>query len=330
MAEYDVFISYRREDSSDRANLIRSYLSDNFQSERIFLDTHEIHEGPFPEYIDSALKSSTYFVVLISRCSFSNRKNGDDIDYYYEEIKRALSYNLTIIPVIYDNIDLNSFDIPKDCIKIKSQNAILSHSDDPLSLKRKLLDFTKVRNRKLKDWIAFPLAIISIYFVVSLLSAIGMYIYDNYFRSYDSAVEVAAEHVFENEGIFYYPISDNMLISYAPDSGKISNLINESPSGNSICVSEDNVYKIGFWSTVTGLVYQLIKSKYKPHNGKQYLAYIGAVVAVVAGIGLGCTLEQMAFPTYRNRIICKYIEEPSFWKDLVKIKYSRINSQFYY
>lgn len=330
MAKYDVFISYRREDSSDRANLIRSYLSENFQTEKIFLDTHEIHEGSFPEYIDAALQTSKYFVVIISESSFSEKINSEGIDYYFEEIKRALSYNLTIIPVIYDKINLNSLKIPENLDDIRLQNAIISHSDDPLSLKRKLLDFTKIKDHQIKDWIAFPLAIISIYLIVSLLSAIGMYVYDNYFTSYDYAVEVASEHVFENNGVFYYPLSENKLISYVPDTGEVSIVINDRPSGSSIVIKNGDVYKIGFWSTATGLLYQLVKSKYKPHNGKQYLAYIGAGIAIVAGVGLGCTLEQMVFPTYRNKVICKYIEQPTFWKDIIKIKYSRNNKELYY
>lgn len=327
---YDVFISYRREDSSDRANLIRSHLSENFQTEKIFLDTHETHEGPFPEYIDSALQSSRYFVVIISKTSFFDRKNKKGMDYYYEEIKRALKYNLKIIPVIYDNINLNSLDIPEDLDDIRLQNAIISHSDDPLSLKRKLLDFTKKKNHNLKDWIAFPLAVILIYLIVSLLSAVGMYVYDNYFISYDHAVEVASEHVFEDNGIFYYPISDNKLISYSPDPGEVGEVISDKSSSISIVIKNEDVYKVGFWSTATGLMYQLVKSKYKPHNGKQYLAYIGAGIAIVAGVGLGFTVEQMVFPTYRNRVICKYIEQPTFWKDIIIMKYSHINNEFYY
>ena len=325
--QYDVFISYRRSDSADRATLIRSYLTEWFDDNRIFLDTHEIHQGPFPDYIEEALSTSKYFVLLVSENSFSKKVDSNEIDYYYEEIRRAINKNLTIIPVLYDDIDINAIAFPNDLKSLKLQNSIIAHAEDPLALKNKLHEFTKKRTTSLKDWIAFPLAVISIYLVVSLLSGIGMYVYDNNFTSYEDAVAEAADHVCEQNGVFYYPISHNTFVSYNPENSDITKISMSRDNAHSISISENAAFKVGFWSTAVAWIYQIMKSKYKPHNGKQYLAYIGAAVAVVAGVGLGCTVERMIFPRYRTKIIRDNIEKLSFWQNVINYKYSSVNRQ---
>ena len=57
--QYDVFISYRRSDSTERAHLVKEILkSKGYDENRIFLDTHNLHEGEFPENIQNALVNS--------------------------------------------------------------------------------------------------------------------------------------------------------------------------------------------------------------------------------------------------------------------------------
>ncbi|MCM1503095.1 MAG: toll/interleukin-1 receptor domain-containing protein [Bacteroidales bacterium] len=329
MAIYDVFISYRRVDSTDRANLIRLYLSEWFDNDRVFLDIHEIHEGPFPSYIEDALSTSKYFIVLISKSSFVEKNESKKMDYYLEEIRMAINNNLKIIPILYDGIDINRICLPAELSSLKLKNAIVAHTDDPQSLKTKLHTFTKKKETGIKEWLAFPLAVISIYLIVGFLSGLGMYIYDNYLSSYDKAVEIAAEHVFEREGIFYYPISDKELVCYNSKTEYVNVIMNCSEGSNAIIIKDSDLYKVGFWSTATTLVYHVVKSKYKPHNGKQYFAYIGAIVAVVAGTGLGCTIEQMIFPSYRNKIISTEILKSSFWEDVISRRYSHTEQYLY-
>lgn len=327
--EYDVFISYRRSDSTDRANLIRAYLTENFNPERIFLDTHEIHDGPFPDYIDNALSTAKYFVLIVSKDSF-RQNNAGQTDFYIEEIKRAIAKGLKIIPVLYDGVELDKLDLPETLNSLKIQNGITAHSDDPKSLKNRLLEFTQKNNtHNLRDWIVFPLAVVSIYLVVSLIAGIGMYMYDRFFTSYDDAVEIASSHLLSKEGKFYYPIDKNLLICYNPETKVIDKIPIGASSGITINLDENSVFKIGFWSTATALVYQVMKMKYKPHNGKQYLAYLGAAVAMVAGVGLGCTIERMIFPLYQTHEIEINKDNPSFWQDVVNRKYLMTNSELY-
>lgn len=53
---YKAFISYRRSDSSERAQLVKlAIMEQGYEENDIFLDLHSIHEGEFPQHIKEAL-----------------------------------------------------------------------------------------------------------------------------------------------------------------------------------------------------------------------------------------------------------------------------------
>lgn len=326
---YKVFISYRRIDCSERATLIRTYLSEWFDEENIFLDTQEIHDGEFPTCIENALNTAQIFVLLISKNSFNiSKQPAEKNDFYYEEIRRAIAKGIKIIPIVYDNINYNNIEFPKGMESLEFQNAIYSHTDDPNGLKNRLYEFTRKKQRTIKDWLALPLAIITVYLVVTLISFIGMYLYDHFSTSYEDAVEIASEHIIKNDDTFLYHIAENRYVFYNPRSKEI----NESTKNDesvSIALSEKTLYKIGIFTIADILLYKMVKSKYKPHSGKQYLAYIGIAVSIVAGVGLGCALEQMVFPQYRVKKIRDNIYNPEFWQDVIKCKYQKSNRHIY-
>ena len=136
---YKVFISYRRIDCSERATLIRTYLSEWFDEENIFLDTQEIHDEAFPTCIENALNTAQIFVLLISKNSFNiSKQPAEKNDFYYEEIRRAIAKGIKIIPIVYDNINYNNIEFPKGMESLEFQNAIYSHTDDPNGLKNRL------------------------------------------------------------------------------------------------------------------------------------------------------------------------------------------------
>jgi hypothetical protein len=84
----------------------------------------------------------------------------------------------------------------------------------------------------------------------------------------------------------------------------------------------EQVYSIGFWSVAVGLAYEITKSKVKPHSGKAYITYIATGVAVIAGIGLGCTLERVLFPVQYSTPIANNLNEKSFWQEVIRKKHS--------
>lgn len=327
---YKVFISYRRSDCAERAMLIYSHLLNWYAEECIFLDTQEIHEGSFPVYIEEALNSAETLVLLISKDSFNSvTRPTEKIDFYYEEIKRAITKGIKIIPIVYDNINYDDIEFPEGMETLRILNAIYSHTDDPNGLKNRLYEFTCKRQKSIKDWIAFPLAIITIYIAVSLISGIGMYLYDRFTTSYEDAVEIASEHIIMNEDTFIYPIAEDRLIIYTPKTKEIKDISTANDENISIILPHESIYKIGFWSTTTALFYKIVKSRYKPHNSKQYLAYVGIAVSIISGVGLGCTVEQIIFPQHRVKMIEDNIYNPVFWQDVINRKYMKFNRHIY-
>lgn len=321
---YDVFISYRRSDSTDRAHLVKEILkSKGYDENRIFLDTHSLHEGDFPENIQKALTNSKAFVLLISKNSIAETKvdnNSASTDYYYEEIRHALTLKLKFIPVLFDNLKIETLDFPED---IKKQRIFLKNSIEynPDTFNEKLAVFLQ-EQKKWRDLFVVPTVILTIYAIITLLSGIGMYIYNNLFLSRDTQLETVVNNMVVEEGICYYQLPIE-VVCYDIKKDSISHLeFGGIPAIINAQFSTEQLYSIGFWSVAVGLAYEITKSKVKPHGGKAYIAYIATGVAVIAGIGLGCTLERMLFPVQYSKPIVRSLDDNAFWKEVIRRKYS--------
>lgn len=120
---YDVFISYRRKGGAEKAQLIKSELRQRgIPDERIFLDTHSLHEGNFEEKIRKAISVSQNIIVIISQGCFDEVRQ---TDYWYLEIREALNQGKNVIPVLFDNISsFSNLNIPDDIISLKEKNCI--------------------------------------------------------------------------------------------------------------------------------------------------------------------------------------------------------------
>lgn len=120
---FDVFISYRRKGGSEQAQLVKSELRQRgIAEERIFLDTHNLHEGDFRSKIKTAIGQSRNVVVIISQGCFDEVR---ETDYWYMEIREAMSQGKHIIPVLFDSItSLDVLEIPKELDELKVRNYI--------------------------------------------------------------------------------------------------------------------------------------------------------------------------------------------------------------
>ena len=120
---FDVFISYRRNGGSEKAQLVKSELQQRGVSEnRIFLDTHSLHEGNFREKIKNAISESQNVIVIISQGCFDQVRQ---TDYWYLEIREALSQGKNIIPILFDKItSLSDLNIPEDMTILKEKNYV--------------------------------------------------------------------------------------------------------------------------------------------------------------------------------------------------------------
>ena len=85
---YDIFVSYRRKGGSEKAQLVKSEMQlRGIPDERIFLDTHSLHEGDFVSKIKTAVEESKNVVLIVSEGCFDEVR---ETDFWYMEIKEAL------------------------------------------------------------------------------------------------------------------------------------------------------------------------------------------------------------------------------------------------
>lgn len=210
--KYDVFISYRRSDSTERAQLIREMLKGKgYDEKRIFLDVHSIHEGEFPDRIKQALADSKAFVLLISNDSFHGEC--DTIDYYYEEIKQALSQKIKFVPILFDGIKIDEIDIPDEMRDrhLNLKNSISYHPEYKEGFENRMCEFL-IEKHHFRDLLVVPTVIITVYAILTFLSGLGLYIHDNYCLSHDSQVEIAAKATGVKDGVYYYPLPEGVYI----------------------------------------------------------------------------------------------------------------------
>lgn len=153
---YNVFISYRKK-SSVNADLIRKSIAEStaYSLENIFLDKHSIGPELFDDKIKCAIASSNCIVLLVTKDCFKTKDHSEE-DWFYEEIRTAISLGKKIIPVLFDKIDslseasilddLNKILTPHEVdIIIKSQSVPYS-TDFPDASITKLVHFIEEAN----------------------------------------------------------------------------------------------------------------------------------------------------------------------------------------
>lgn len=121
--QYDIFVSYRRKGGSEKAQLVKSEMQlRGVPDERIFLDTHSLHEGDFVSKIKTAVGQSRNIVLIVSEGCFDEVR---ETDFWYMEIKEALAQGKPIIPVFFDGItSMDSLPIPPELAVLKRMNAV--------------------------------------------------------------------------------------------------------------------------------------------------------------------------------------------------------------
>lgn len=98
--DYDIFISYRREDGRESArNIQLGLLVKGYK--KVFFDFESIQEGEFTKRIIDAIHSCNDFILVLSPKSML--RCGEKGDPVANEIRTALYYKKNIIPLTLDN-----------------------------------------------------------------------------------------------------------------------------------------------------------------------------------------------------------------------------------
>lgn len=98
-----IFINYRREDSGGEAAHLRDDLVERFGENNVFLDLGDIVPGAdYRRRIYDAIDSSNVVLVLIGP-RWSTRRLEEPDDLLREEITRALTSGVPVVPVLVNN-----------------------------------------------------------------------------------------------------------------------------------------------------------------------------------------------------------------------------------
>jgi uncharacterized protein len=132
MAMPQVFISYRREDSSGYAGRLYDRLAQRFGRDRIYRDIDDISAGEdFHEAIRKKLEQSDILIALIgprwlaATDQDGRWRLGDEHDLVRLEIAAALNRNIRVIPVLIQGARMpRSNDLPADLAKLAERNAV--------------------------------------------------------------------------------------------------------------------------------------------------------------------------------------------------------------
>lgn len=108
----EIFVSYRRSDAAGYAHYLHDVLLRRFRPEHVFFDQSTLEMGDlFLEKIDAAVDQCAVQLVLIGADWLTVQKNGaarlqDPVDVVRREIQRALAQRKTLIPVLFDSVEM--------------------------------------------------------------------------------------------------------------------------------------------------------------------------------------------------------------------------------
>ena len=136
----DIFLSYRRQDSSSATGRLADRLEEHFGPGRVFRDHDSISPGAdFTEAIRRAINTSTVMLAVIgpdwldARDDRGRRRLEQPGDFVRQEIETALKAGVPVVPVLVEGAKMPSRDaLPKAIAELWRVNAIeLSESRWP-------------------------------------------------------------------------------------------------------------------------------------------------------------------------------------------------------
>jgi hypothetical protein len=133
----NIFISYRRADSSDITGRIYDWLKSNYGEEHLFKDVDSIGLGAdFREAIEAAVTRCDVMLAVIGKewllasDDTGNSRIDDPDDYVRLEIAAALERNIPVIPVLVRGAAIpHSDELPTNLQQLAFRNAIEVRSD---------------------------------------------------------------------------------------------------------------------------------------------------------------------------------------------------------
>ena len=127
-----IFISYRRNDSSAWAGRLSDGLTSHFDSNQIFMDVDTIEPGSdFVEAIEKSVGSCDVLIAVIGKHWLTSsdekrrRRIDNPDDFVRLEIATALKHDIRVIPVLVDGASMPRLrDLPDNLKLLANRNAL--------------------------------------------------------------------------------------------------------------------------------------------------------------------------------------------------------------
>lgn len=169
MPEQLAFVSYRRDDSRDWANLLADRLRSEFGPRSVFLDTDDIRGGDeWPNKIESALTNASVVLPVVGPkwLFLQDEKNGKrridgNDDWVRRELEYALNAARPIVPVlVYGAKVPTAEDLPQSITRLPfTQGVTLSDKSDVDKVVRLLKERYGFRRQQTLVELPFPAAV---------------------------------------------------------------------------------------------------------------------------------------------------------------------------
>ena len=120
MEQFDVFISYRRENASESARIFQQFLEG--KGLRVFLDVDSLGSGHFDKQILQHIDQCRHFLFIASPGSLDRCVNEDD--WVRLEIAHALKTKKNVVPVVMAKFEWpKPIDLPEEIRELQRNNA---------------------------------------------------------------------------------------------------------------------------------------------------------------------------------------------------------------
>jgi uncharacterized membrane protein YeaQ/YmgE (transglycosylase-associated protein family) len=138
--QYDVFISYRREQSMDAARLISNALKE--RKLRTFLDIDELGPGRFDQALLTTVANTPNLVVLLTPHALDRSAEGQD--WLRQEVSQAMKTNSNIVPVMMPGFEFPEPQaLPEELRDLRNYQGVSYSSEFFTAMIDKLVEYVK-------------------------------------------------------------------------------------------------------------------------------------------------------------------------------------------
>ncbi|MDZ4779882.1 MAG: toll/interleukin-1 receptor domain-containing protein [Planctomycetia bacterium] len=152
---FDVFISYRRENGGQMAQLLHIALSARGYAP--FMDVRDLGSGAFDEALERHIQAAEDFVVVLAPGSLDRCR--DSADWLRREIALALASNLNIVPLLLDGFVMPSAsEVPDDIAPLVMRHAVSYSHENATACLDRMISMLKSKPRVELEKVAYWLA----------------------------------------------------------------------------------------------------------------------------------------------------------------------------